>query len=103
MAFCSGKTNADARRSRFEWGISNSKSLKIDEAKIEEATASYLEAKNRQLPDFKLSASALALANAKVDLKILPPSQGGGNKPKATSAFLRKCERFFADFLRVEG
>lgn len=31
-------------------GIMNSKSLKIDAAKIEEATADLLEAKNRQLP-----------------------------------------------------
>lgn len=67
-------------------GIENSKSLKIDEAKVEEATASYLEAKNRQLPDFKVSASALALANANVDLKIMPKT-AGGSTPKASSAF----------------
>lgn len=48
-------------------GIQNSKNLKIDEAKIQEATANYIEAKNRQLPDFKLSGTALALANANVE------------------------------------
>ncbi|WP_304344787.1 TolC family protein [Chryseobacterium koreense] len=69
-------------------GIQNSKNLKIDRAKIEEATANYLEAKNNRLPSLKASASALALANANVDLKILPPSQNGGNGPKANSAFL---------------
>lgn len=69
-------------------GIQNSKNLKIDQAKIQEATANYLEAKNNRLPFLKASASALALANANVDLKILPPSQNGGNGPKANSAFL---------------
>lgn len=67
-------------------GIQNSKNLKIDEAKIQEATANYLEAKNNRLPSLKVSGSALALANANVDLKILPPS-AGGSSPKANSAF----------------
>lgn len=67
-------------------GIQNSKTLKIDEAKIEEATANYISAKNNKLPDFKVSASALALANANVDLKVLPKSSGGSS-PKANSAF----------------
>ncbi|WP_292010911.1 TolC family protein [Chryseobacterium sp.] len=60
-------------------GIQNSKNLKIDAAKIEEATADLLEAKNRQLPDFKLSASYIRLTNAKVDLKFLDASQGAGS------------------------
>ena len=38
----------------IDLGINNSKNLKIDEAKIEENTAQLIEAKNRQLPDFKL-------------------------------------------------
>ena len=69
-------------------GIQNSKNLKIDQAKIDMATANYLEAKNNRLPSFKVSASALALANANVDLKILKPAEnGGGASPKANSAF----------------
>ena len=48
-------------------GIQNSKNLKIDEAKIQEATANYLDAKNNRLPSLKISGSALALANANVD------------------------------------
>jgi len=68
-------------------GIQNSKSLKIDAAKIEEATANYVSAKNSKLPDFKISGSALALANANVDLKIMQKSENGGNSPKANSAF----------------
>ncbi|WHF52154.1 TolC family protein [Chryseobacterium gotjawalense] len=69
-------------------GIQNSKNLKIDQAKIDQATANYLEAKNNRLPSLKVSASALALANANVDLKVLPPSTNGGSTtPKANSAF----------------
>lgn len=66
-------------------GIQNSKNLKIDEAKIQEATANYLQAKNNRLPSLKVSGSALALANADVDLKIA--AGGSGNSPKANSAF----------------
>lgn len=69
-------------------GIQNSKNLKIDQAKIEEATANYLEAKNNRLPSLKVSGSALALGNANVDLKVLKPSENGGSAaPKANSAF----------------
>ena len=68
-------------------GIENSKLLKIDTAKVAEATAHYLEAKNRQLPDLKASATALALASPTVDLKVMPP-RGGGEPPKATQAYM---------------
>lgn len=60
-------------------GIQNSKSLKIDAAKIEESTANLLEAKNRQLPDLKLSGSYMRLTNAKVDLKFLEESGATSN------------------------
>ena len=69
-------------------GIDNSKNLKIDAAKVQEATANFLEAKNNRLPSLKVSGTALALANADVNLKILPPSENGGNAVKANSAFL---------------
>lgn len=68
-------------------GIQNSKNLKIDQAKIDIATANYLEAKNNRLPSLKVAASALALANANVDLKVIQPSANGGVAPKANSAF----------------
>ena len=68
-------------------GIQNSKNLRIDEAKIQEATANYLEARNNRLPSLKVSGSALALANADVNLMILPPSNNEGKSPKANSAF----------------
>ena len=69
-------------------GLENSKNLKIDAAKVQEATANFLEAKNNRLPSLKVSGTALALANADVNLKILKPTEGGGNAVKANSAFL---------------
>ncbi|MBB4805943.1 outer membrane protein TolC [Chryseobacterium defluvii] len=71
-------------------GIQNSKNLKIDAAKIEEATADLLDAKNRQLPDLKLSGSYMRLTNAKVDLKFLGESgaSGGGEMAAPKSVFL---------------
>lgn len=69
-------------------GVSNSKLLQLDAAKINEATASYLEAKNRQLPSLKLSGQALALSQPTVDLKILPAGAGGSASATAHSAFL---------------
>lgn len=66
-------------------GLQNSKNVRADNARIEEAEAHLLEAKNRQLPELKISGSALALAHATVDLKIARPSEGGA--PKANSAF----------------
>lgn len=59
-------------------GIENSKNLKIDQAKIEESTANLLEAKNRQLPDFKVSGTYMYLPlKPNVDIKI-PGVAGGG-------------------------
>ena len=52
-------------------GIENSKNLKIDQAKIEESTANLLEAKNKQLPELKVSGSYMYIPlEPNVDLKI---------------------------------
>lgn len=67
-------------------GLQNSKQLKISRAKIEEANAMLTDAKNRQLPDFKISGSYLRLNSANVDLKN-SGSGGSGNTPKISSAF----------------
>lgn len=59
-------------------GIENSKNLRIDQAKIEESTANLLEAKNRQLPEFKVSGTYMYLPlKPNVDIKI-PGVAGGG-------------------------
>ncbi len=63
-------------------GIQNSKNLKIDAAKIEEATADLLEAKNRQLPELKVSGSYMYLPiKPNVDIK-LPGVSGGAGGPE---------------------
>lgn len=71
----------------IELGIKNSQNLKIDAARVSQATADLLEAKNRQLPDFKLSASYLRLGNANVDLKFLDPNSGNST-PSPSSVLL---------------
>lgn len=70
-----------------EMGLKNSKYLKIDAAKISQATANLLEAKNRQLPDFKLTGSYLRLGNANIDLKFLAPGSGNST-PSPSSALI---------------
>ncbi|MGS0748746.1 TolC family protein [Halpernia sp. GG3] len=71
----------------IEMGVKNSKYLKIDEAKISEATADLLAAKNRKLPDFNLSGSYLRLGNANVNFKFLAPSSGN-KTPSPSSALI---------------
>ncbi|REC74601.1 TolC family protein [Chryseobacterium elymi] len=64
-------------------GIQNSKNLKIDAAKIEEATADLLEAKNRQLPELKVSGSYMYLpTKPTVDLKLSSASGAGAGGPE---------------------
>lgn len=58
--------------------LTNSHQLKISLAKIAEANADLREAKNRQLPDFKISGSYLRLAEANVNLKMKTGENGGG-------------------------
>lgn len=76
--------NAQTKRSisleeAIELGIKNSKSLKVDQAKIEEATANLLEAKNKQLPDLKVSGTYMYMPlKPNIDLKIAGPSGGTG-------------------------
>ncbi|KUJ55099.1 TolC family protein [Chryseobacterium aquaticum] len=81
-----GIANANAQERKqltldeaVQLGIQNSKSLKIDAAKIEEATADLLAAKNRQLPELSISGSYLYLpSKPNIDLKIPGVSSAGG-------------------------
>ena len=72
------ETKAISLEEAIDLGIKNSKNLKIDEAKIEENSAQLVEAKNRQLPDFKLGASYLHLFSPNVDLKVNPGYSAAG-------------------------
>lgn len=81
-----GIANANAQEKKtlsldeaVQLGIQNSKNLKIDAAKIEEATADLLEAKNRQLPELKISGSYMYLPmKPTVDMKLGGASGGAG-------------------------
>lgn len=84
-----GIANANAQEKKtlsldeaVQLGIQNSKNLKIDAARIEEATADLLEAKNRQLPELKVSGSYMYLPiKPNVDIK-LPGLSGGAGGPE---------------------
>ena len=70
-------------------GLQNSKQIKINKAKIEEAAAAAKEATERRLPDVKASASYLRLSAANVDLKTKSSSNGSGptvEQPKISQA-----------------
>lgn len=73
----------------IDLSIKNSKQLKGSEARIVEAVAATQEAKDKRLPDFKISGSYLRLNNPNVNLQS---KSGGGsssadsNKVKVSSA-----------------
>ncbi|MGJ7032211.1 TolC family protein [Niabella hirudinis] len=71
-----------------ELGLQSSKHLKIDQAKVLEATAALEEAKNHQLPDFKISGSYMRLTTAKIDMKATQKQEGssGGGIPEISQA-----------------
>jgi outer membrane protein len=54
--------------------LTNSKPLKLSQARINEATAILRESKERRLPDLKISGSYMRLNQPNVDLKIKMPS-----------------------------
>ena len=65
----------------IDLGLQNSKLLKINQAKIEEATAAAKEAVEKRLPDAKASGSYLRVNAVNVDLKTKSNSGGGTTPP----------------------
>ena len=65
----------------IDLGLQNSKLLKINQAKIEEATAAAKEAVEKRLPDAKASGSYLRVNAVNVNLKTKSNSGGGGATP----------------------
>ena len=65
----------------IDLGLQNSKLLKINQAKIEEATAATKEAVEKRLPDAKASGSYLRVNAVNVNLKTKSNSGGGGATP----------------------
>lgn len=70
----------------IDLSIRNSKNLTISKAKIEEANAVLVEAKNSQLPDFKISGSYLRLNSANIDLKSKSDTVNSGPGIKVNQA-----------------
>jgi outer membrane protein len=75
----------------IDLGIKNSKQLKINQAKIDEASAAIKEAEEKKLPDAKVSGSYIRLNSANFNLKTSDNSGGssgggGGEAPKVNQA-----------------
>jgi len=66
-----------------QMAVKNSKQLKLDKAKVDEAIAAYKDAWNNHLPDIKVSGSYLRLNNPNVDLKA---NVGGGGSDTSKSS-----------------
>jgi outer membrane protein len=67
----------------IDLGIKNNKNLKISDADVTIADADIQEAKDRQLPDVKVTASYLRLGSASIDLKN---AGSGTGTPKVNQA-----------------
>lgn len=74
-------------------GLQNSQLIKISEAKIKEAEANVEEAKNRQLPDFKLSGTYMRLTGANVDFKAAQNSQQQSSSENKQQAAIPKVNQ----------
>jgi outer membrane protein len=72
----------------IDLSVKNSKQLKINRAKIEQASAQVKEAIDRRLPDAKVSGSYIYLTNPKIDMKTKNSNSGGntGGTPKVNQA-----------------
>lgn len=68
-------------------GLDNSKSLKVDDAKLQAAIANIEVAKNNQLPDASASASYLRINNPNVSLKFLESGSGNANDGSTTTTY----------------
>jgi len=87
-------TNAQDKRpislnEAIDLSVKNSKQLKINRAKIEQASAQVKQAIEKRLPDAKVSGAYMYLANPTIDLKTKSSSSSGssgGGMPKVNQA-----------------
>src|SRR5450432_944712 len=72
----------------IDLGVKNSRQLKNNQARIDEATAAVQEAKDARLPDFKISGSYLRLNSPNINLHTKSGSGSGAdsNNVKVSSA-----------------
>src|SRR6476659_7253913 len=66
----------------IDLSIKNSKQLKINRAKVEQASAAVKEAIQKRLPDATVSGSYIRLSNPAIDMKSKSSSSSGGSMPK---------------------
>jgi outer membrane protein len=67
----------------IDLSIKNSKQLKIDRAKVEQASAQVKQAIQRRLPDASVTGSYIYLSNPVVNLKTKSSNSSGGSNPSA--------------------
>jgi outer membrane protein len=70
----------------IDLGIRNSKQLKLNQAKIDEAHGALQEAIEKKLPSAGASASYLRLNSANIDVKSSNNNNNGGSAPKVNQA-----------------
>lgn len=74
----------------IDLSIKNSKQLRINRAKVEEASAAVKEAIQKKLPDATVTGAYMRLSNANIDLKSKSTGGSGGNAgappPKVSQA-----------------
>lgn len=70
----------------IDLSIKNSKELKLNKAKIDEALASLKEAKDNKLPDVSVSAAYMYLTDPGLTLKTGKDNSGGGGSGSESSA-----------------
>lgn len=81
----------------IDLGIQNSKSLKIDDAKVQEATANLLEAKNRQLPDLNISGSYMYMP-LKPNINLKLPGLSNAEGPEVSQVLFGSANLSFPIF-----
>lgn len=64
----------------IDLSLQNSKQLKLNQAKIAEATASLREARERRLPDLSVTGTYMRLSKPTLDLKLKLGSSGSGQE-----------------------
>src|SRR6218665_321534 len=69
----------------IELSLQNSKQLKLNQAKIEEAVAAVKEAKEKKLPNAAVSGSYMHLSRANVDMKAKSSSSGNPSQQESPS------------------
>jgi outer membrane protein len=84
------RTKALSLNEAIDLSIKNSKQLKLANAKVDEAIATYHDVWNNHLPDVKASGSYLRVSNPTIDLKAkLGSSSSGSDSSKSSGSAIK--------------